>query len=50
MLVFAIYWNNLSSVSAKYGYVFENYLSNQFGNEEKYFLPKNKSGYEIAYL
>lgn len=50
MLVFAIYWNNLSSVSAKYGYVFENYLSNQFSNEEKYFLPKNKSGYEIAYL
>lgn len=50
MLVFSIYWNNLNSVSAKYWYVFENYLSNQFWNENKYFLPKNKSWYEIAYL
>lgn len=50
MLVFAIYWNNLNSVSSKYWFVFENYLSNQFDNSEKYFLPKNKKTYEIAYL
>ncbi|MDD3145600.1 MAG: hypothetical protein PHV23_05865, partial [Candidatus Gracilibacteria bacterium] len=50
MLVFAIYWNNLNSVSSKYGFVFENYLSNQFGSNDKYFLPKNKKTYEIAYL
>ncbi|MDD2907859.1 MAG: VCBS repeat-containing protein [Candidatus Gracilibacteria bacterium] len=50
MLVFAIYWNNLNSVSSKYGFVFENYLSNQFSDNEKYFLPKNKKTYEIAYL
>jgi len=50
MLVFAIYWNNLNSVSSKYWFIFENYLSNQFSNEEKYFLPKNKTWYEIAYL
>lgn len=50
MLVFAIYWNNLNSVSSKYGFVFENYLSNQFWNNDKYFLPKNKKTYEIAYL
>jgi len=50
MLVFAIYWNNLNSVSSKYWFVFDNYLSNQFDNSEKYFLPKNKKSYEIAYL
>jgi len=50
MLVFAVYWNNLNSVSSKYWFVFENYLSNQFDNNEKYFLPKNKKSYEIAYL
>ncbi len=50
VLVFAIYWNNLNSVSAKYWFVFENYLSDQNLWWEEYFLPKNKSQYEIAYL
>ena len=57
-LAFAIYWNNLNSVSAKYKFVFENYLHDQFINvedknalpEEKYNFPKNKKQYEIAYL
>jgi hypothetical protein len=49
-LVFALYWNSLNSVSAKYKFVFENYLSSQTANDEKYYLPKNKSQYEIAYL
>ncbi|MDR2411944.1 MAG: hypothetical protein LBD88_05295 [Candidatus Peribacteria bacterium] len=50
ILVFALYWNSLNSVSAKYKFVFENYLSAQTANSEKYYLPKNKSQYEIAYL
>jgi hypothetical protein len=29
-LAFSIYWNNLNSVSAKYKFIFENYLSDQF--------------------
>lgn len=49
-LAFAIFWNNLGSISAKYKYIFENYLSSQSSNGENYFLPKNKSLYEIAYL
>lgn len=57
-LVFAIYWNNLNSVSAKYKFVFEHYLHDQFVNvedenalpEEKYNFPKNKKQYEISYL
>ena len=50
-LVFATYWNNLKSVSAKYKFVFENYLSDEFdGNDFKFALPKNKKLYEIAYL
>ena len=50
-LTFALYWNNLSSVSAKYSFVFENYLTDQFGNNDINFsLPKNKKLYEIAYL
>ncbi len=50
-LVFSIYWNNLNSVSAKYKFVFENYLSDQFWEKDvNYFLPKNKKQYEISYL
>ncbi|MDA7494827.1 hypothetical protein N8455_00635, partial [Candidatus Gracilibacteria bacterium] len=50
-LVFALYWSNLDSTSAKYKYVFENYLHDQFqGNSGDYHLPKNKKQYEIAYL
>jgi hypothetical protein len=50
ILIFALYWNNLNSVSAKYKFVFENYLSSQALDGEKYYLPKNKNQYEIAYL
>jgi hypothetical protein len=51
ILLFSIYWNNLNSVSAKYGFVFDNYLTDQFWFEEnKYYLPKNKKQYEVAYL
>ena len=49
-LVFAIYWNNLSSVSAKYWSIFDNYLNDTTLSNEKYFLPKNKKEYEISYL
>ncbi|MDP5038824.1 MAG: hypothetical protein NWP80_00060, partial [Candidatus Gracilibacteria bacterium] len=50
-LVEAIYWNNLNSITSKYSYVFENYLSYQFQNKEtKNFLPRNKKAYEIAYI
>lgn len=50
-LVFSIYWNNLTSVSAKYKFVFENYLSDQFGESwVNYFLPKNKKQYEVSYI
>lgn len=50
MLVFALYWNNLNSVSSKYWYVFENYLIDQSTNDKTHFLPENRSLYEIAYL
>lgn len=50
ILLFSIFWNNLDSVSAKYKFVFENYLSSQNSTNNKYYLPKNKSQYEIAYL
>ena len=50
-LVFAIYWNNLKTVSSKYKFVFENYLSNQFtGNDYKFHLPKSKKSYEAGYF
>ena len=50
-LVFAIYWNNLTSPSEKYKYVMRNYLSDQFGwNDNKFPLIENKKVYEIAYL
>jgi hypothetical protein len=40
----------LSSVSAKYGAIFDNYLNDVSSTSDKYFLPKNKKQYEIAYL
>jgi len=50
-LVFAIYWNNLKTVSSKYKFIFEEYLTNQFtGNDYNFHLPKNKKSYEVAYL
>lgn len=49
-LVFAVYWNSLNSVSAKYKFVFENYLSDQFWTSNGYFLPKNKKQYEMSYV
>lgn len=49
-LVFALLWNNLSSVGQKYQFVFTNYLSDQTESKNKFFLPKNKKIYEIAYL
>lgn len=50
-LVFALLWTNLKSVPAKYKFIFENYLSDQFwGNNYNFFLPNNKKMYEIAYL
>ncbi len=50
-LVLAIYWNNLNSISAKYAFVFDNYLIDQFWEPDiNYLLPKNKKLYEIAYL
>ncbi len=50
VLTFSVYWNNLNSVSAKYWYVFENYLSDQSLNDNNFYLPENKNQYEIAYL
>ncbi len=50
-LVFSIFWNNLSNISAKYKFVMEYYLSDQiWGNNFKFVLPKNKKIYEIAYM
>ncbi|PID86452.1 hypothetical protein CSB08_00530 [Candidatus Gracilibacteria bacterium] len=50
-LAFAIYWNNLKSISAKYKFVFENYLNDEIGgNLHNFHLVKNKKLYEIAYL
>jgi hypothetical protein len=50
-LVFSLYWSKLNSPSAKYKFVFENYLSDQFGNSNiKFPLPGNKKMYEIAYI
>ncbi|PID87581.1 hypothetical protein CSB07_00690 [Candidatus Gracilibacteria bacterium] len=48
MMLFSKYWNNLNSVSAKYAFVFENYLSED--KSSGYSLPKHKNAYEIAYL
>jgi hypothetical protein len=50
-LVFSIYWNNLQSVPAKYKFIMEQYLSDQYKREDlKFMLPKNKKFYEMAYL
>ncbi len=51
ILVFSVYWNNLNSVSAKYGFIFDHYLTDQFWEpDKKYYLPRNKKQYEVAYL
>jgi len=50
-LVFALYWKELNSVWAKYKFIFENYLSDQFSNNWFNFnLPRNKKSYEISYI
>ena len=49
-LTFAMYWNSLNTPSAKYKFIFENYLSNQFEGPSNFNLPKSKKSYEIAYL
>lgn len=50
-LIFAIYWNNLNNISAKYKFIFEEYLSNEFtGNNYGFHLPKAKKSYEIGYF
>ena len=49
-LVFSLYWNKLNTPSAKYKFIFENYLSDQFASEDNFNLPKSKKSYEIAYL
>ena len=55
-LVFAVYWSNLNSASAKYQFILENYLWDEFqatdnSEQETYFhLPKSKKQYEIAYM
>ena len=50
-LVFAIYWKNLDTVSAKYKFIFEEYLENQFtGNEHSFHLPNSKKSYEMSYF
>lgn len=50
-LVFALYWSNLKSISAKYWFIFDNYLIDQFWEQDNnILLPANKKLYEIAYL
>ncbi|MBW7954446.1 VCBS repeat-containing protein [Candidatus Gracilibacteria bacterium] len=49
-LALSLAWNNLSSVSAKYAFVFDNYLSDQSLRGDSFYLPKNKKQYEISYL
>lgn len=42
-LVFAVLWNNLSSPSAKYKFIFNHYLSSDQGDDDaNYALPKAK--------
>jgi len=51
LVVFSTYWNNLKTVSAKYKFIIDNYLSDQSLNSDaKFLLSKNKPEYEIAYL
>lgn len=45
-----IYMKNMQTITEKYRYVFENFLNDQFWNDYKYFLPKNKKIYEITYM
>lgn len=50
-LVFALYWQSLKTLSAKYAFVFDYFLNDQLSVEDqKYFLPLNKKEYEIAYI
>ncbi len=50
-LVFSMFWNNLNNISAKYKFIFENYLSDETSRWNfDYILSKNKKIYEIAYL
>lgn len=52
-LVFAMYWKNIDTISEKYKFILENYLSDQFNskkNQFKFGLPKNKKVYEISYM
>jgi hypothetical protein len=50
-MAFSLYWNKLNSVSAKYKFVMEHYLSDQFSNtDNKFYMPRSKKLYEIAYL
>ena len=52
LLVLSVYWNNLTSVPAKYAFILENYLSDRFisNNALDIVLPKEKRQYEISYL
>ncbi len=49
-LEFALYWKNIDNISEKYAFIMDNYLSDQFTNTEKYWLPKNKKMYELSYM
>lgn len=47
----AVYWRNMKTITEKYRFIFENYLSDQYGwNDYKFVLPKNKKLYEVAYI
>ena len=51
LVVFSTYWNNLKTVSAKYKFIIDNYLSDQSLNKNyKFLLSKNKPEYEISYI
>lgn len=50
-LAFALVWNNLETIGAKYKFIFQYYLWDQFQRDDfHFFLPKNKKNYEITYL
>lgn len=52
-LVLSVFWHNLNSVPAKYKYIFEHFLSDQFlkdNSDYDFFLPRNKQQYEMAYI
>ncbi len=50
-LVFAVYWNNLDTISSKYKFIFQEYLGNQFvGNDYGFHLPDSKKSYEMSYF